>query len=244
MTMHFSIRAQPFVKCLGRSFLIPLALSLAACASGPKPPDWQLEAKSAMERSVAAYLEGNSRVEAVEFAIARRELSSTGRVELMARAELLRCASRVASLVFEICAGFEKLRLDAPAAEQAYANYLSASLLASDAGLLPVPQRAVALAGGNATLATESAVKGITDPLSQLVTAGVLFQAGQATPAVMQQAADTASAQGWRRPLLAWLGVQAALAEKRNDSAEAGRLRRRIELIQGPAQPAAAGIAR
>lgn len=244
MTIPFSIRAQLFLECLGRSLFIPLVLSLAACASGPKPPDWQLEAKSAMERSVAAYLEGNSRVEAVEFAIARRELSSTGRVDLMGRAELLRCASRVASLVFEVCAGFEKLRQDAPLAEQAYANYLSASLPIKDAGLLPVPQRAAALAVENGAISVEAIVKGIADPLSQLVAAGVLFQAGQASPAVMQLAVDTASGQGWRRPLLAWLGVQAALAEKSTDSAEAGRLRRRIELIQGPAQPAAAGIPR
>jgi hypothetical protein len=46
-------------------------LLLGACASGPKPLDWQLEAKGAMERSVAAYMEGNSRVERVEFECAQ-----------------------------------------------------------------------------------------------------------------------------------------------------------------------------
>ncbi|MDP3825246.1 MAG: hypothetical protein Q8Q74_01725, partial [Polaromonas sp.] len=99
-----------------------LTLSLlAACSSGPKAPDWQMEAKTAMERSVAAYLEGNSRGEAQEFARVRSELSSTGRSDLLARAELLRCASRVASLVLEPCAGFEALRPDAAPAERAYA---------------------------------------------------------------------------------------------------------------------------
>lgn len=71
-----------------------------------------------MERSVAAYLQGNSRVEGVEFARARTEISSTGRIDLMARAELLHCASHVASLVFEPCTGFEKLRQDAAPAER------------------------------------------------------------------------------------------------------------------------------
>ena len=61
-------------------------LSLVACSSGPKTPDWQMEAKTAMDRAIAAYLEGNSRVEAQEFARARSELSSTGRSDLMARA--------------------------------------------------------------------------------------------------------------------------------------------------------------
>ena len=212
-------------------FASGLVLLLAACASGPKPKDWELEAKSAMERSTAAYLEGNSRIEAVEFARAKAEISSTGRADLMARAELLRCASHVASLVFEACAGFEKLRPDALPAEQAYADYLQARLQPKDAAVLPEPQRAVFQNG-------ESAIKTMTDPLSQLVAAGVALQSGRASPAVVQLAVDTASAQGWRRPLLAWLGVQLALAEKPGSgqtAEDAARLRRRIELVLGEA---------
>ncbi len=205
-------------------------LSLVACSSGPKTPDWQMEAKTAMDRAIAAYLEGNSRVEAQEFARARSELSSTGRSDLMARAELLRCASRVASLVLEPCAAFEPLRPDAPAAERAYADYLAGQLQPQDAALLPAPQRAAAAAGADV-----AALQAIADPLSQLVAAGVMFRAGRASPAVLQLAVDTASSQGWRRPLLAWLGVQLQLAEKGGDTEAAARLRRRIALTQNPA---------
>lgn len=212
-----------------------LSLVLAGCSSGPKPPDWQLEAKGSMERSVAAYLEGNSRVEGVEFARARTEISSTGRIDLMARAELLHCASHVASLVFEPCTGFEKLRQDAAPAERAYADYLAARLQLQDVALLPEQQRGAAAAGMGSS---DAAVKGMTDPLSQLVAAGVALQAGRASPALVQLAVDTASAQGWRRPLLAWLAVQASLAEKGGDSEQAARLRRRIELTQGDAKAA------
>jgi len=49
---------------------------------------------------------------------------------------------------------------------------------------------------------------------------------------VITLAVDTASAQGWRRPLLAWLGVQAMRAEKSGDTVEAQRLHRRIDLVQ------------
>ena len=215
------------------AWLAGLCLLLAACSSAPKPADWQLEAKGAMDRSVAAYLEGNSRVEAVELARARSEISSTGRIDLMARAELRHCASHVASLVFEPCTGFEKLRQDAAPAERAYADYLAAKLQPADAALLP-PQQRAALAGG------DEAVKSIADPLSQLVAAGVALQAGRASPAVVQLAVDTASSQGWRRPLLAWLGVQLALAEKAGATDEAARLRRRIDLAQGSAAAARA----
>lgn len=212
-----------------KAVLAAALLALGACSSGPKPADWQMEAKTSMERAVAAYMDGNARVEAMEFGRARSEVSSTGRTDLMARAELLRCASRVASLVFEPCAGFERLRRDAPAAERAYADYLAGQLRPQDLALLPAPQRAAAQAPGNA-----AAVKNIPDPLSQLVATAVMFQSGRASPAVLQQAVDTASAQGWRRPLLAWLGVQAELAEKGGDAEEAARLRRRITLTQNP----------
>jgi hypothetical protein len=217
--------------CL-KPLLCTAALLLAACSSGPKPADWQLESKTASERAIAAWMEGNPRVEAVEFSRALSEVSSTGRVELIARVELLRCASRAASLVLEPCAGFERLRADAPAAERAYADYLAGRLQPQDLALLPASQRAAA--GGDA-----AALKAMADPLSQLVAAAVLFQRGQASPAVLQQAVDTASAQGWRRPLLAWLGVQAQLADKAGDAEQAARLRRRMSLVEPPPKAAA-----
>lgn len=221
------------MKTFAKTLLAAALLALAACSSGPKPADWQLEAKTASERGVAAYMEGNTRVEAVEFARALSEVASTGRVDLTARVELLRCASRTASLVLEPCAGFERLRADAPAAERAYADYLAGRLQPQDLALLPATQRAAA--GGDA-----AAVKTIADPLSQLVAAAVLFQRGQASPAVLQQAVDTASSQGWRRPLLAWLGVQAQLADKAGDVEEAARLRRRMSLVE-PVKTSPAG---
>ncbi|MBA4329391.1 MAG: hypothetical protein C0428_14265 [Polaromonas sp.] len=220
------------MKRLANTLVSAAMLALAACSSGPKPADWALEAKTASERAVAAYMEGNTRVEAVEFARALSEVASTGRVDLVARVELLRCASRAASLVLETCAGFERLRADAPAAERAYADYLAGKLQPQDAALLPAAQRAAA--SGEA-----AAVKAIADPLSQLVAAAALFQRGQASPAVLQQAVDTASSQGWRRPLLAWLGVQAQLAEKAGDAEQAARLRRRMALVEPPRAGAA-----
>lgn len=216
-----------FAGLFSRASALAMALLLSACASKPPPPDWQMNAQSAMDRSVNAYLAGNTRVEALEFDKARSEIARTGRPELMARAELLRCAGRVASLVFEACSGFEKLRQDANPPERAYADYLGARLQLQDINLLPPQQRAAATASADA-----ASVKSISDPLSRLVAAGVLFQRGQASPAIMTLAVETASAQGWRRPLLAWLLVQAQRAEQAGDTQEAERLRRRIALVQ------------
>ena len=214
-----------------KSALALTAVALAACSSNPKPADWQLEAKSSLERGVSAYLEGNSRIEAAEMARARSEISSTGRIDLMARAELLSCASRVASLVLEPCAGFEKLRQDAPPAERAYADYLAGKLAPQDIGLLPKSQQ---ISAQSQLIGAQAAIDSIADPFAKLIAAGVAFQAGKASPAAVQTAVDAASSQGWRRPLLAWLGVQLALAEKSGNAEEAARLQRRISLTLKP----------
>ncbi|MES2974344.1 MAG: hypothetical protein V4757_12095 [Pseudomonadota bacterium] len=212
---------------------LSLVALLAACSSKPPVPDWQMNAQSSMERSVAAYLSGNARVDALEFERARSEIARTGRPDLLARAELLRCAGRLASLVVEPCAGFEALRQDAAPPERAYADYLAGKLQAADVALLPETQRAAAAAGAGG----DAALVQIKDPLSRLVAAGVLFRTGRASPATMAAAVETASAQGWRRPLLAWLLVQAQRAEQAGAVEEAAKVRRRIEVVEKAGKP-------
>jgi hypothetical protein len=74
-------------------------------------------------------------------------------------------------------------------------------------------------------------LKGIADPLSRLIAAGVLMRRGVATPAVIAAAVETASQRGWRRPLLAWLGVQLQQARAAGATDEAARIQRRIDLV-------------
>lgn len=206
------------------------ALLLSACASGPPPPDWQINAKAALEHALVAYLTGDTRSEVAELERARRDVARTGRVDLLARVELAHCAARVASLAFEACTRFDTLRADAPSAERAYADYLAGRLKSADTGLLPSAHRAAA--GSTAETAAD-ALRAMDDPLSRLVAAGVLFRSQRARPAVIALAVETASAQGWQRPLLAWLKVQLALAEKAGAGAEAARIKRRIAVVQG-----------
>lgn len=197
-------------------------LGLAGCASGPAVPDWKVNAVGHVDRFTAAYLDGDARVAAREFELARTELARTGRPDQVARAELTRCAAQVASLDFRPCTGFDALAADATPDERAYARYLAGE--PADVALLPAQHRAVAAGGGD--------VAAIGEPLARLVAAGVLLRRQRADAAVVAQAVDTASQQGWRRPLLAWLGVQARLAEQRGDATEATRLRRRMDLVQ------------
>ncbi len=209
--------------------------ALAACSSGPPVPDWKMNAQSSIERFEVAYLNGSALVEQTEFQRARAQVGSTGKIDLIARVELLRCATRVASLVFEDCTGFEALRADATPADRAYADYLAGTVQPADIALLPEAQRAVAAASSDTAAST--AVAAVTDPLSQLVAAGVLLRASRATPALLDTAVSTASDQGWRRPLLAWLGVQRLRAEQAGDQQAAQRIGRRMDIVEKSGKP-------
>ena len=229
-TAPSAARAMPFAFL--RPALPLIAAALAACAGGPPVPDWQVKSVAHASRYTQAYLLGNERVARREFEQARQQAASTGQPEQVARVELTRCALQTASLDFAPCTGFEALREDAPPAEAAYADWLAGQASAAQAALLPAAYRAIAAANAAAPAAADAAaaLKAIEDPASRLIAAGVLMRSQHASPAVAALAVETASAQGWRRPLLAWLGVQQRLAQQSGQSEEAARLRRRMDL--------------
>lgn len=216
------------------AWAVAIVLPLCGCADHPPPPDWQGNAKAAIDEATRAVLVGDSRAEASALTRARAEVARTGQPALAARLELMHCAARVASLDFAPCEGFNALRVDAAAPERAYADYLAGQSLPANAlGLLPAAQQSVAAARDDT--ARLAAAQAIDDPQARLIAVAVAFEATRASPAMMQLAVDTASAQGWRRPLLAWLNVQALRADKAGDADEAQRLRRRIALVEGQA---------
>lgn len=198
------------------------ALALAACGSKPAQPAWQSNAGTSLTAFSDAYLKGDTGAADTEFARARMDMASTGRPDLVAHAELYRCATRAASLEYDNCPGFAALAQDATPAEHAYAAYLDGRWQGLDAALLPEPQRAI--------VQGKAALGAIADPLSRLVAAGVLMKAQRITPADIAVATDTASSQGWRRPLLMWLGVSLRRAQAAGDTGEAARIQRRIDL--------------
>jgi hypothetical protein len=205
------------------------ALLLGACASGPMPPEWQSQSHASLERFRQHYLEGNSRLAEGNFADAKAALASTGRPELAVRAELVRCALGTAALDVDACQGFEDAKSDATAEDRVYGDFVSGRLREQDASMLPEQYRAVAQARDAG--ARNKAMQQIADPVSRLVAAGALFRLAQLSPQGLSAAVDTASAQGYRRPLLAYLNVQARLAESSGDSEALQSIRKRIDLV-------------
>lgn len=200
-------------------------LLLAACASGPTPPEWQANAKASLDTYTEAWLRGETRLGNAAFTRARSELASTGQAEQVAVAELTRCALDVASVAVaagESCPGFAPLAAEAGERSRAYAAFLAGQTV--DVSLLPAHYAGFSDAAGLAR---------IEAPLPRLIAAGVLLRRNALPPEGVALAVETASAQGWRRPLLAWLGVQEKVATAQGDSALAERARKRAALVGG-----------
>ena len=217
--------------------LISLGMALVTgCSSTPPTPDWQTNAQGALNSYSAAYLLGNSQVAEFEFARTRQEIASTGKLDLVARAEAVRCAVRLASLVLDDCAGFTPLQADAAAPERAYVAYLRAKTALNSEQRLLLPEQHRALVAAKDDGSRVATLNTMADPLARLIAAGVLFQQGFLPPAGVTIAVQTASDQGWRRPLLAWLGVQLKLAQAAGDAVAQASIQRRIDLV-GPVKP-------
>ena len=204
--------------------LMIAALLLAGCASKSTLPSWQPDAKDALDAFTDDYLRGNTGAANANFARARRETTSTGRADLVAQVELVRCGVLAASLDFDDCPGFAALAADASPPQRAYAAYLAGRWEGLDVAALPEQHRPVVGAGS---------IAGVADPLAKLVAAGASFKAGRISPADIVIATETASSQGWRRPLLMWLGVAQKRAEALGDAAAVEQIKRRIGLASG-----------
>ena len=214
---------------MGRAAGLSVALALCACASGPPVPDWQAQSQSALESFRQLYLEGDSSGAARAFARAKAALASTGKPELVAKAELVRCALGAAALDFDACSNYDSQSADASADDRVYGDFISARWKGLNSSRLPAPYRNIAVARDD----TERAriLQGIDDPVSRLVAAGALFRATALSPEGVAMAVDTASAQGYRRPLLAYLNVQAKQAQAAGDRAAEEAVRKRMEIV-------------
>ncbi|QJW83540.1 hypothetical protein HK414_03420 [Ramlibacter terrae] len=200
--------------------LFAAAALLAACGNKPRQPDWLVNADGAQERYQRAYLSGRDRVATAEFARLRSETASTGDPGVVARAELTRCAMRVASLDFQPCTGFEPLRRDAGAAERAYADFWPARCRRSRRSNCPGNT-----AAGRRRSTEEDRGPGLAADRRGGAAAHRARRSAGAAGRDGHGVGTRLAARG-----AGWLGAQAMRADQAGATDEAQRLRRRMEL--------------
>jgi len=223
---------RPFTRRRAHAGLLAVLAGLglvAGCGGSLPPPDWKLNARDALATHDKHYLGGDSRLAELNFAKARQAIAASGRTDLLARAELARCATHDAALAFDDCPAYRAVAADASDGERAYARFLSGEWSGLNAATLPAHY--AGLLGARDDAARLAALAAIGDPLARLVAAALLFRQSLLPPAGIALAIDTASERGWRRPLLAWLRIEARRAEAAGDAERLALLQRRIGLL-------------
>lgn len=215
---------------LPAAYLILLA-GLAACGGSPPAPDWKKDSVSLINKYSKAELKGENKLAERYFEQALGAAASAGRLEETARLNLIRCATRQASLLFEPCNGYLSLAALTPNEEDAaYHRFLSGDWNNLDRKKLPSQYGAfLSSQDDGKRLAT---LQGISDPLSRLIAISLAILHKQADEGILNLAAETASEQGWRKPLLVYLKLLEKRAAERNDPGLLGQIQTRIKLVE------------
>lgn len=206
-------------------------LLLSACGSaGPPVPDWKTDAVDFIERYKKHALLGEHTVAERFFQRALRATGGAGRISETARLWLVHCATRRANLQDDDCSEYAELaKLETSAEDRAYYQFVTLEWSELDAAKLPA-QYAGVVKSDPARLNTQIAA--IEDPLSRLLAASLVTQRGRADHATLVIVMETASAQGWRQPLLTYLKLLEKSAAARGASSEQQAYAVRIRLIE------------
>lgn len=206
-------------------------LLLSACGSGgPPPPDWKTDSADLIERYKKHALLGENILAERYFQQAVAATGGAGRVTETARLWLVRCATRRAMLIDDACHEYIDLaRIEPNAADQAYYQFLTLRWDNTDVSQLPKQHRDLVRAASGTRRAL---LDRIEDPLARLLGASLLVMRQEADAATLVLATDTASAQGWRQPLLTYLKLQEKQAVSQGQMIESARLARRIQLVE------------
>ena len=215
-----------------RLLFAALALMLlTACGSGgPPPPDWKSDSADLIERYKKHALLGENTLAERYFQQAIAATGGAGRVSETARLWLVRCATHRASLLDDDCHEYAELaKIETSADDRAYYQFITLDWRTLDPARLPAHYANLVRAEPAALNAKISA---ISDPLSRLLAASLVVQRRQADDAILLLAAETASSQGWRQPLLVYLKLLEARAEALGNKTEQLNYAARIRLVE------------
>lgn len=215
------------------SLLLPLLL-LAGCAAKPVPL-WIAAGHKQLATYKRDFLIGREPLIAENhFRKSVDEIKRGGDADLLGKIWLTRMALHVAVLEPFEEGGYLKIE----AAERVPVNrnfyrFLKGDAATVDAALLPAPYRSfwAAFRSGNA-VQTAVAIAAIEDPLSRLIAAGLAVGHRLENDAILLLAVETASENGWKRALLAWLERGISFHEAKGDAGKVSAIRSRIDLMK------------
>lgn len=207
---------------------------LAACGSGgPPPPDWKTDAADLITRYQKHALLGENTLAERYFQQALAATGGAGQLEETARLWLVRCATRRAMLIQDSCDDYRTL-VEAGARNDDLAYYQWITLQWQTLNPAHLPAHYTRLLGAEPDKRSAQ-LAAMTDPLSRLLAASLLVQQNPDDALALSSAIDTASAQGWRQPLLTLLHLRLT---RPADPETLRKTRLQIQLVETALMPA------
>ena len=214
--------------------LLMMVLLVSACGQSAVLPDWQENGYRHLENYKTYFLSGREDASEPHFLKAVREIAAGNDMNLLSLAYLTKFGLHTAALESFETTEFARLyRQDPLPANMAYCHFLKGNFSAVDPGLLPARYADVlkAVSTKDPALAVR-AMTAIEDPLSRLIACGVWVRYLPYDEQILQIAVATASANGWKRPLWAYLDRLQNYYESNGDAVKAGRIRDRLLLLK------------
>jgi hypothetical protein len=217
----------------GRVFLLVAALLFVGCGS-PPPPSWIAAGHQQLETFKRDFLTGAAPlVTELHFKKAVEEVKKAGDVDRLGKVWLTRMALQAAALEPLDDAEYRRVETAGPVpTNHHYYLFLKGELASVDASQLAESYRFVltALRGRDTALVIHE-IERIDDPLSRLIAAAVMLRDHPQNEALLHIAVETASTNGWKRVLLAWLKRQGAFYAASGETAKAEAIGRRMDLM-------------
>jgi hypothetical protein len=216
-------------------YLIFIPLMLGGCGFN-QSPQWITNTNRDLENYKSDFLSGeDSRITDKRFRNAIEEIKKSGDIDLLAKAWLTRMAMQGAVLEEMEDSGYKEISdvKKYPDNEQYYL-FLKGNASGVEGKALPKQYKKFieALKTGDLPKVEKAITAMEDDPVSQMIASGVAIRSHIERETILQTAVDTASHNGWKRALLAWLKRLETFYQEAGNSAKATETRQRINLIE------------
>jgi hypothetical protein len=214
-------------------FIIVLLFLFCACSSHPVP-QWKDTASRQLESYKINFLADKEDASEPHFIKAKTAISSNNDLNLLAVLYLTKYELHTAALENFDDSDFIRIdRLQANTANRAYFDLLKGNFTAVNAGALPSNiGKLLPLMINKDFIAARHGLASISDPLSRLIACGIWIKYLPYDESIPQLAIDTAAANGWRRPLWAYLNNLQQYYLDRQETTKAFNIKERLELLK------------
>ena len=214
--------------------LIGFFLLIICGCSAKTAPEWKAASFYHLEEYKKLFLDGKDQLAAIHFQRAIDELKSSGNLSLLMTVYLTRSALQVS--VLDVPDNREYLETAKAAPDEDSHQYyllLEGKFAQLKINRLPAPYQGLAAAlekRDEGDVLEE--INGIKDDLSRLIAIGLAVRHQVENEAILTNAVDLASANGWRKPLLVYLDRLKSFYLKSNEPDKAEQIRLKIELLK------------